>query len=206
MVKKTQTPIDGEIVDESEQIDADEIDTGGRPEHEPTAQQRTNVEVLAGYGLKHRAIAAFIGISAPTLRKHYGKELMIGDAKVQAKLGEAGLTMALGSPVQYYPPGHVHAGKVMRAEVLPDKAVLIFLMKTRLGLREQVDLSLSEEGRRPDDAEFNTAGITNAERVQRIVGLLDTARARRTRRASDRGGAVGTVPGQSPGSSLSKRS
>lgn len=205
MAKK---PLNGEVrgpdEDEYEEVDQ-EKNLGGAPEHVPTQKQRDNVEVLAGRGVKQRAIAVMLDISYPTLRKHYAKELVLGDAKVQTLLGEAGLTMALGRPAEYFPPGHVHAGKLAKAEMLPDKSLLIFLLKTRLGLIERHDITLTGDGRLADDAEFNTAGLTNSERVSRLAGILDAARARGVRRPIERPMPVGTVQREPAGSSDKKR-
>ena len=47
----------------------------GRPEHVPTAALRRKVSIGAGGGMRHEAIALAIGVSVPTLRKHYEAEL-----------------------------------------------------------------------------------------------------------------------------------
>lgn len=59
---------------------------GGRPPHVPDAKDRQTVEVLSGFGIPADEIARVVGISKPTLQKHYATELENGAAKVEAKL------------------------------------------------------------------------------------------------------------------------
>ncbi len=47
----------------------------GRPRHEPTYATRARVREMAAQGLYQADIAAEIGISAPTLCRHYQAEL-----------------------------------------------------------------------------------------------------------------------------------
>lgn len=47
----------------------------GRPSFEPTAKQRQMVSIAAGAGCTQDAIAVAIGVSKPTLMKHFGAEL-----------------------------------------------------------------------------------------------------------------------------------
>ena len=82
---------------------------GGRPEHEPTEDQRRQVKTMADGGIPHRHIAAIIGIAETTLRKHYETELALGMAngavwtsgKVR-KLAEAGHWGALKQMTSFY--------------------------------------------------------------------------------------------------------
>jgi hypothetical protein len=50
----------------------------GRPEHEPTPQQRRQVEMMSTFGNTPDQIAQIVGISKPTLLKHYEVELATG--------------------------------------------------------------------------------------------------------------------------------
>lgn len=43
----------------------------GRPEHEPTEENIINIMVLLASGMTNREVAKTLGISVPTLRKHY---------------------------------------------------------------------------------------------------------------------------------------
>lgn len=170
----------------------------GRPPHEPTPRSRAEAESMASHGVSHRAIAAIIGVSINTLRKHYMAELILGDAKVQVLLGQTSVRLALGGPAEYHPDG-----KLKRAEVAPDKTLLIFLLKTRNGLSETLNIN-NLNG--IDDAarEFNTVGLSQSERAGRIAAILDAAAVRRDRRVAQGGRPVGAIPGETPGSSVPK--
>lgn len=52
-----------------------------RPEHKPTAASKRQVAAAAGGGMRQEDIANALGISVPTLRKHYDNELSAGAAK-----------------------------------------------------------------------------------------------------------------------------
>jgi hypothetical protein len=52
----------------------------GRPAHLVTVENRQKVMVLAGLGMEAADIALAIGITMPTLRKHYFRELRCLDA------------------------------------------------------------------------------------------------------------------------------
>lgn len=67
----------------------------GPPPHEPTQQQRGQVEMLAAYGIKQDDIAKLIGVSDVTLRQHYRAELDLGAAKVTAQVANALVKKAL---------------------------------------------------------------------------------------------------------------
>lgn len=47
----------------------------GRPPHKPSRESRRKVSIAAGAGMHHEDIAAALGITQPTLRKHYADEL-----------------------------------------------------------------------------------------------------------------------------------
>lgn len=166
MVKKTST--------QAETAD-DEQRGPGQPAHEPTAESRAKVEALAQYGVKHKSIAAEMGMALLTLRRHYMAELMKGDARVQTLVGQTALRVALGGPAEYYPNTHPDAalrGKLKLAERAPSERLLEFFLKTRLGLVPHIGVDLDPFGK-PEDVEFNTAGMTNKERVERLAGLFD---------------------------------
>lgn len=50
----------------------------GRPEFKPSAPQRRKVAIAAGAGMSHEEIALGLGISRPTLEKHFEAELSSG--------------------------------------------------------------------------------------------------------------------------------
>lgn len=53
----------------------------GRPEYEPTKAARRRVSIAAGGGMSHEEIAIGLGISRPTLEKHFELELSEGAYK-----------------------------------------------------------------------------------------------------------------------------
>jgi hypothetical protein len=166
------------------------------PQHEPTEQLRTRVSLLAEAGVQQRAICADIGVAINTLRKYYMRELMLADAKVQALIGQAQLRSALGSPAVYD-----REGRLLKAEVLPNVTMQMYLGKVRMqqndgGFRGGLPNSSELEGQSADVLEFNTAGLTGAERIERVTALINVARARRAGRAAPGAGAVGAVPGK----------
>ena len=61
---------------------------GGRPPHQPTEASRRQVRALAAYGIPQDEIATVVGISKPTLEKHYREELDNGHVKANVKVAE----------------------------------------------------------------------------------------------------------------------
>ncbi len=49
----------------------------GRPSYKPTATVRRQVSIAAGAGMPHEHIALALGITTPTLRKHFERELSV---------------------------------------------------------------------------------------------------------------------------------
>lgn len=49
-----------------------------RPQFKPTPAQRRKVAIAAGGGMSHEEIALGLGISRPTLEKHFERELSVG--------------------------------------------------------------------------------------------------------------------------------
>ncbi len=84
--------------------------------HKPSDHTRWVVECLAGYGIKHEDIGHHpdLQIGETALVKYYREELDTGNTLALAMLGRAAFARALAG----------------------SDALLIFLMKTRVGLRE----------------------------------------------------------------------
>lgn len=61
-------------------------ENSGRPAYEPTDDARKNVRILKACGMSHEAIAEVLGISEPTLKKHFFLDLDIATAVVRAEL------------------------------------------------------------------------------------------------------------------------
>lgn len=79
-----------------------------------TDEQRYSVEMMAGIGIKQDDIAAALGISDVTLRRHFGQELSVAKTRVIAKVADSLIRQAL-------------AGNMTAA---------IFFLKTKAGWRE----------------------------------------------------------------------
>lgn len=60
--------------------------SAGRPEFKPTAAHRRKVEELVSCGVSQEDCARAIGISKPTLVKHFEEELACGAAKKRAEV------------------------------------------------------------------------------------------------------------------------
>ncbi|MHC3940213.1 hypothetical protein [Paenochrobactrum sp. BZR 201-1] len=71
----------------------------GRREFVPTDEDREKARVLKAGGMSNEAIAEVIGISEPTLRKHFILELDRATAKVRADLLMARYRSAMGGNV-----------------------------------------------------------------------------------------------------------
>ena len=65
----------------------------GQPAFEPTDEQRKNVEILVGLGIRQQEICLLVRdkrdkpISVPTLEKHFRKEIDTGAIKANAMVG-----------------------------------------------------------------------------------------------------------------------
>jgi hypothetical protein len=53
----------------------------GRPAHEKKPHDNERVERMVAFGIPQDQIAAILGISAPTLRKHYADALLTGRSR-----------------------------------------------------------------------------------------------------------------------------
>jgi hypothetical protein len=58
----------------------------GRPPYVPTDEHRDRVKILGRYGIPQVEIAASLGISAPTLRKHFREELTLAAAEANVEV------------------------------------------------------------------------------------------------------------------------
>jgi hypothetical protein len=66
----------------------------GRKNHTPTAEQRKQVETLAGYGLTVEQIGYVLACSHDTVKRHYVEELERGQAVAVAKVAQTAFQMA----------------------------------------------------------------------------------------------------------------
>lgn len=70
--------------------------TIGRPPYEATDKDRRVVEMMAGWAIPEERIAKVLLIDPKTLRKHFGEELEVGHAKLEAQLAQNLLRIAQG--------------------------------------------------------------------------------------------------------------
>ena len=94
----------------------------GRPQHQPDEKSRKFVEAMSAAGLTQEEIGRIVGISDPTLRKHYAKELATAAAKANAMVGESLLNQAIGGPGRNWKQAST--------------AAAIWWSKTRMGWKE----------------------------------------------------------------------
>lgn len=57
--------------------------------HEPTDETRARVRSLVAVGVPQDDVAKILGVSAPTLRKHYREQLNVAKAEANAKVAGA---------------------------------------------------------------------------------------------------------------------
>lgn len=83
--------VDGEKPDQESRSNVGGARPGaGRPAFVPTEEEQSFVEKLSGYGLQQESIAAMVrdGIHIDTLRTHFKRELELGRAKANGKIGK----------------------------------------------------------------------------------------------------------------------
>lgn len=72
---------------------------GGRPSFKVTPAMRKKVSIAAGGGMTHNEIATGLGISVPTLEKHFREELSVGAYSRRLDVLEAMYKAARGGNV-----------------------------------------------------------------------------------------------------------
>ncbi len=60
--------------------------SGGRPAYKPNDRDREKVEVLIASGMLQADIAAVMGVTEPTMKRHFAAELRIGALKKRADM------------------------------------------------------------------------------------------------------------------------
>ena len=75
------------------------------------------VKSLSGYGVPQEDICHIIDVSKPTLHKHYRREIDVGFAQANAKVGQSLYNQAVGG----------------------NTSAAIFWMKARAGWREKIE-------------------------------------------------------------------
>ena len=90
-------------------------------EWHPTDVDRRQVEAMSGFGVPHDDIACILDIDPKTLRKHCRRELDLGMAKANAKIGQTLFQQATNGNI----------------------AAAIFWAKSRMGWREKHELQVT---------------------------------------------------------------
>ena len=67
--------------------------------HKPTAESRQQAEMMSGVGVPQEDIALLLGVSLPTLHKHYRGDLDRGMAKANARVGQSLFQQAVNGNV-----------------------------------------------------------------------------------------------------------
>jgi len=109
--------------------------------HQPTPEQRAQVEALAGYGIREDEIARYIGVAPKTLRRHYDNELKLGTTKANVQVAR-----------------QLHQ-KAMEGNV----SASIFWLKARAGWREKHEISGPEGGEVPVSLKVEFVKPTNGD-------------------------------------------
>jgi hypothetical protein len=106
-----------------------------RPEYEATDKDRLTVKVMVAGGIDQVAIAGVLGISKPTLRKHFRREIDTGMAEIGAQVVSSLITMAIGRPAR-------RATETIPAQaaVLPNFNAAKWYSQARMGWTETIKL------------------------------------------------------------------
>ena len=96
-----------------------------RKPHAPTEKTRTEVNALAGFGIREDEIATYIGIAPKTLRKYYRDELDVGHIKANAAVARSLYNQAVNGN---------------------STTAAIFWLKSRAGWRENIELPQEDGG------------------------------------------------------------
>lgn len=97
-----------------------------RPEFVPSSEDLELAEKLSGYGVPYEQIAALVGggIDVQTLTKHCGKQLALGKAKANSKVGMT----------------------LFQKAVDGDTTAAIWWSKTQMGWKEAKTIELEHSG------------------------------------------------------------
>lgn len=129
--------------------------TPGRPAFEPTEKDRATAKMMAAFGIPQYDIAKVIGVSEPTLRKHFRDELEVAHIEATAKVAQNLFRKATGD------------GK----EAV---AAAIFWLRARGGWRDRDPAPVDEGGKKEQRDRF----AHTAERGTRWEKLLDPSSTR----------------------------
>lgn len=102
----------------------------GQPAFLPTDKDRRLVKEMASCGTPQDGIARQIGITAPTLRKHFKVELSKAEDEANFRVAQFMFATIMGIPVPGVPPV---TNETTRG------SLAMFWAKTRMGWKETVD-------------------------------------------------------------------
>jgi hypothetical protein len=128
----------------SSNSDASPASGRGRPAYAPSEKDRRIAEALSGWAIPQHRIASVIGCDAKTLRKHFGTELKVGGAKLEAQLAQNLLRIASGQDRQAL-------------------IATIFALKSRFGWVEAVAPSQAKEPKLGKKEAAELAALTAGE-------------------------------------------
>lgn len=125
--------------------------TRGRPEFRPTDKQRDSVEIYISAGMSKEDIAVVVGISVPTLDKHFRDELAHGGARKRAEVVE--MLFESGRKGNVSAQKHLHAVTGVQAAAAeweaaagPGKAPVKASASKALGKKEQLQIAAATAG------------------------------------------------------------
>lgn len=118
----------------------------GRPEFEPSADQRSIVETAIGYGLTQDQVCELVlwngaKISVDTLRKYFPAEISRGEVHCHFEAAVSLRTLIRGRPARYD-----SEGRQLTAEIPITPSAVYFYHKTRRGWHERVELTGANGG------------------------------------------------------------
>ena len=114
--------------------------------HKPTEKTKSEVAALVSFGIPQDEIAAYLGISKPTLAKHYEEELKLSSIKAHANVGRFLYNLASGIALK------------QGATYSDCSRAAMFWAKTRMGWRETTHIDHS-----------NTDGTLNPLRIEIVA-------------------------------------
>jgi hypothetical protein len=112
-------------------------------------ENRQKVQALAAYGNTNDQIAKLFGVSDRLIKYRFAEQLALGRAQGKANLLKTGYDMAVG----------MRDPQTGEWKAMPDRALLIFLLKARCGLREtERVLPLGIDGKPIQPVQVNVSG------------------------------------------------
>jgi predicted transcriptional regulator len=155
------------------------LETRGRPEFEPSPQQRLLVQLMVASCFTQDKIAEHVGVDAKTLRKHFRKELKNGKAYVLALVAQSIYKKALGDG---------------------DKALTaaFFVMKTQGGWRETDRLELEHMGKDGGPIQYEGARERNIEVIEQLSARVASATTGPPAKRAEDGGVPEAEPATDP--------